>query len=269
MAYFCEEVSRTFSEYLLIPNLTTKQCLPSNVSLKTPVVKFKKGEKSPIEMNIPVTSAIMQSVSGPDMAIGLSKEGGVCFIYGSQAIETQAEMVQKVKKYKSGFVVSNANLTPRHTLRDVVKVKERTGHSTIAITEDGSPAGKLLGIVTSRDYRLSRDSMDKKVEEFMTPFSKLIYGKAGISLSEANDLIWANKLNSLPIVDDQQNLVYLVFRKDYDEHKQNPLQLLDKDKRFIVGAGINTKDYQERVPALVEAGVDMVSQNGRKRPFSI
>lgn len=258
MAYFYNEPSRTFSEYLLIPNLTTKDCTPEKISLKTPVVKFAKGEQPSLSINIPLVSAIMQAVSDHNMAIALARCGGLSFIYCSQPIEQQAEMVRKVKKYKAGFVVSDSNLKPDDTLRDVIALKERKGHSTIAITEDGSPTGKLLGIVTSRDYRLSRTPLDKKVKEFMTPFSQLIYGVEGITLSEANDMIWEHKLNCLPIIDKDQHLLYLVFRKDYDSHKENPDELLDANKSLVVGAGINTRDYSERVPALVNAGVDIL-----------
>jgi IMP dehydrogenase len=258
MPYYYEDVSRTFSEYLLIPNLTKKDYLPGNVNLTAPVAKFKKGEKTPLELKIPFVSAIMQSVSDDHLAIALARCGGMSFIFSSQPIAEQVEMIKKVKRFKAGFVVSDSSLTPEHTLRDVVELKERTGHSTIAITEDGTPSNKLLGIVTSRDYRTSRDSLDKKVKEFMTPFAKLIVGKEGINLGEANDIIWEHKLNCLPIIDNNQKLVYLVFRKDYDEHKKNPNELLDSEKRFVVGAGINTKDYQERVPELVKAGADIL-----------
>ncbi|RCX14857.1 IMP dehydrogenase [Anaerobacterium chartisolvens] len=258
MAFYYDEPSRTFNEYLLIPNLTTKEMTPSDVSLKTPIVKFCKGEKSPIEINLPFASAIMQSVSDHNMAIALARSGGISFIFQSQAIEKQAEMVAKVKKYKAGYVVSDSNLKPDNTLKDVIELKERTGHATIAITDNGGPGGKLLGIVTSRDYRLTRTAIDTKISEFMTPFSSLVYGKEGITLTEANDMIWDHKLNCLPIIDEEQNLVYMVFRKDYDSHKENPLELLDSNKRIITGAGINTKDYKERVPALVEAGADIL-----------
>lgn len=256
MAHYYLEPSRTFSEFLLIPNLTRKECTPDNVSLKTPLSKFKKGEQPDLSLNIPFSSAVMQSVSDHHMATALARCGGISFIFGSQGIAEQAEMVRKVKKFKAGFVVSRSNLTPEHTLKDVLRLKEETGHSTVAVTEDGTASGKLLGIVTGRDYRISRDAPDKRVAEFMTPFAKLVYGQWGISLSEANDIIWEHKLNCLPIVNEQQQLQYLVFRKDYDEHKENPLELLDGNKSYIVGAGINTRDYKERVPALVEAGVD-------------
>ena len=258
MAFYYDDVSRTFSEYLLVPNLTRVDCMPSNVNLSAPIVKFKKGEKPALQLNVPFVSAIMQSVSDDNLAIALARCGGISFIFCSQTIDTQVEMIQKVKRFKAGFVISDADLTPEHTLKDVLAVKERTGHSTIAITEDGTPTAKLLGIVTSRDYRLSRDSLDKKIKDFMTPFSKLKVGKEGITLSEANDIIWENKLNCLPIISETQNLVYLVFRKDYDEHKKNPNEILDANKSFVVGAGINTRDYMERVPALVKAGADVL-----------
>jgi len=258
MAQIVDEVSRTFNEYLLIPGLTTKACTPDNISLNTPIVKFRKGETAAIELNIPFVSAIMQSVSDDKMAIALARNGGLSFIFGSQSIESQAEMVRKVKKYKAGFVVSDANLTPEHTLRDVLELKAQTGFSTIGITHDGTSNGKLLGLVASRDYRPGRDSLDKKIKDFMTPFSKLITGNFGISLDKANDIIWDNKINALPIIDEHQYLKYFVFRKDYDDHKINPNELLDSSKRLLVGAGINTRDYAERIPKLIEAGVDVL-----------
>lgn len=259
MAFIYDEPSHTFSEYLLIPGYTSKECIPANVSLKTPLVKFKKGEEPAISLNIPLVSAVMQAVSNDTLAIALAKEGGLSFIFGSQSIESQAAMVRKVKNYKAGFVVSDSNLRPTDTLADVLALREKTGHSTMAVTEDGSPNGKLLGIVTSRDYRLSRTPRDAKVEDFMTPFEQLIVGDENTTLPEANNLIWDNKLNQLPIVDKDQHLLYLIFRKDYDSNKENPLELLDdKSKRYMVGAGINTRDYAERVPALVGAGVDVL-----------
>ena len=258
MAFYYSEPSHTFSEYLLVPGYSGVEHQPQNVSLKTPLVKFRKGEEPAISLNIPMVSAIMQAVSNDTMAIALAKEGGVSFIYGSQTIEAQAEMVRKVKAYKAGFVTSDSNLVPENTLAEVLALKEKTGHSTMAVTADGTPHGKLLGIVTERDYRLSRMSLDTKVETFMTPFEKLITAPAGISLKGANDVIWEHKLNSLPIVDAEGNLDSLVFRKDYESKKTNKNELLDEAKRYVVGAGINTRDYAQRVPALVEAGVDVL-----------
>jgi len=258
MAKIFEEISRTFDEYLLIPNLTTRKCIPANIDLSTPLAKFKKGDTKYMKLNIPIVSAIMQAVSNHTLAIELARCGGLSFIFCSQPIDKQVEMVRKVKTFKAGFVTSDSNLRPDNTLADLLKLEEKTGHSTIAVTDDGQPNGKLLGIVTSKDYRVSRDPLDKKVSEFMTPFEKLVYGRNGITLSEANDLLWKHKLDCLPIIDDDQRLVHLVFRKDYVEHKEHSNELLDANKGLMVGAGINTRDYQQRVPALVEAGADIL-----------
>lgn len=258
MAKFFKEPSRTFNEYLLVPGYTAEDCIPDRVSLKTPLVKFKKGEEPALSMNIPMVSAIMQAVSGEKLACALAREGGISFIYGSQTIESQAQMVRNVKATKAGFVGSDSNVSPESTLADVLALKAQTGHATMAVTENGDANGKLVGIVTSRDYRVSRMNPSEKVKNFMTPFDKLIVGHEDITLSEANDLIWQYKLNQLPIVDKDQKLVAFVFRKDYESHKDHPLELLDDKKRYIVGAGINTRDYEKRVPALVEAGVDVL-----------
>ena len=259
MAHYMSEPSRTFSEYLLIPGYTSEDCIPDRVSLRTPLTKYRKGTEEPaISLNIPMTSAIMQSVSNDSLAIALAKEGGLSFIFGSQSIESQAAMVARVKGYKAGFVVSASNLTPDHTLADVLALKEQNGFSTVAITEDGTATGKLLGIVTGRDYRVSRMNPTDKVADFMTPRSKLVTAPAETTLKEANDIIWEHKLNSLPIVDANDHLMYFVFRKDYSTHKSNPLELLDEKKRYLVGAGINTRDYAQRIPALLNAGADVL-----------
>ena len=256
MATFFEGESHTFSEYLLVPGYSSSECIPDNVSLKTPLVRFKRGEEPSITLNIPMVSAIMQAVSGPRLAIALAQQGGMSFIYGSQSVEAEAAMVAEVKSYKAGFVESDSTLTPDMTLQQVMDLKEETGHSCMPVTDDGTGHGKLLGIVTSRDYRPSRDDRGKLVRDFMTPFEKLITAPDDTTLKTANDIIWEHKLNQLPIVDKDQHLVSLVFRKDYDSHKSNPNELLDAHKRYMVGAGINTRDYAERVPALIEAGAD-------------
>ena len=258
MAFYYDEPAHTFSEYLLVPGYSSKECVPTNVDLRTPLVKFKKGEESAITLNIPLVSAIMQSVSDDKMAIALSKEGGISFIYGSQTIENEAAMVARVKTHRAGFVSSDSNIRPDSTLADIVALKEKTGHSTVAVTSDGTVNGKLEGIVTSRDYRVSRMDLNTKVSTFMTPINEMIVGGKETSLQEANDIIWDNKLNTLPIIDDEGRLLYMVFRKDYATHKEYPLELLDSKKRHVVGAGINTRDYAERVPALVNAGADVL-----------
>ena len=258
MAKILEDISRTFNEFLLLPNLTDERCIPNNVSLKTPLVKFKKGEEAKYYANVPMVSAIMQSVSGEEMGIALAREGGLAFIYGSQSIESQAAMVKHVKKHKAGFVISDSNVKSGTPLKEVIELVKKTGHSTVIITEDGTARGKFIGLVTDKDYRISRDDFNAPIDNFMTPKSKVIWAKKGISLSEANDIIWQNKIACLPILDEEERLKYLVFRKDYEDRKNNPESLLDENKRYIVGAGINTRDYEERIPALVEAGVDII-----------
>ncbi len=258
MAKILGDISRTFNEYLLLPNLTTEECIPDKVSLRTPLVKFKKGEEPKYSANIPMVSAIMQSVSGEEMGIALAREGGVAFIYGSQSIESQAKMVHNVKKHKAGFVISDSNVKSGTTLREVIQLVKTTGHSTVMITEDGTPNGKFIGLVTDKDYRISRDNQDAPIDNYMVKSDKIICAEEGISLSEANDIIWDKKISCLPILTKEGNLKYLVFRKDYEERKNNPNSLLDENKRYVVGAGINTRDYKERIPALVEAGVDMI-----------
>ena len=259
MAYYYEEPSHTFSEYLLVPGYSSADCIPDKVSLKTPVVKYNKkaGEQCPLTMNIPMVSAVMQAVSDDKLAIALAKEGGISFIYGSQTIENQAAMIARVKSYKAGFVSSDSNIRPDQTLEEVIELSKTTGHSTVAVTEDGTANGKLVGIITSKDFRITHCPVNSKVKDYMTSLKDLVTGKEGISLSEANDIIWEKKVNQLPIVDKNGNLVSLVFRKDYSTHEAHPLELLDSKQRYIVGAGINTRDYMERVPALLKAGADV------------
>ena len=259
MAFYYTEPSRTFGEYLLVPGYSSSNCVPTAVSLKTPLVKYRKGEEDcPFTMNIPMVSAIMQSVSGDRLAIALARQGGVSFIYGSQSPDSEAEMVRRVKTYKKGFVTSDSNLSPDNTLADVLALKEKTGHSTVAVTDDGTAHGRLMGVVASRDYRISRMSLDLKVADFMTPLDKLVTAPADTSLHDCNDIIWDNKINSLPLLDKEGRLQYMVFRKDYDSHKTNKDELLDTHKSYVVGAGINTRDYEERVPKLIEAGADVL-----------
>ncbi|WP_320129314.1 IMP dehydrogenase [uncultured Sphaerochaeta sp.] len=258
MALYFDEASHTFSEYLLVPGYSSEHCIPANVKLATPLVAYKKGDKPALSLNIPMVSAIMQSVSGEKMAQALAREGGCSFIYGSQTIESEAAMVAKVKSFKAGFVPSDSNIRPDQTLAEVMELKKRLGHSTIAVTDDGTPNGLLMGVVSSRDWRPSRMDSSTKVSSFMTPFSRLIYAKEPVTLSEANDILWDHKLNSLPIVDKENHLKYFVFRKDYDSHKENPNEILDSQKRYIVGAGINTRDYETRIPALLASGADIL-----------
>lgn len=256
-----DEPSRTFIEYRFHPGQTSKINVPEIISLVTPLVRYNSGSNgiSRINLNTPFSSAVMQSVSGPDLSIALANEGGISFIFCSQPVENQAGMVRKVKNHKAGFVKSDTNLGPGATLEDVLESTKKTGHSTIPITSDGGPYGKLLGLITDNDY-WPTDSPGTGVRELMTPLEKLDYGTRGIDLSDANQILRRSKRSCIPIVRSPEDprLESLVFKKDYLMHKENPLAIVDDEKRLIVGAGVNTRDYEERIPALADAGVDVL-----------
>ncbi|MGM0461094.1 MAG: IMP dehydrogenase [Fibrobacterota bacterium] len=259
MAQVIHDISRTFSEYLLLPKLTRKKHSPEEVSLTTPISRFKKGEQPRLSLNIPFVSASMQAVSGPRLATALARKGGAAFIFASQPVESQAAMVREVKNYKAGFVQSGTNATPQTSLQGVLDIIEETGHSTVAITHNGTPNGKFLGILTDKDYWIREDDLSLPVSEYMTPLEKVHYADTGITLREANGLLRKYRKDCLPLIDKNGCLDSLVFRKDFIEHTDNPLELIDTEKRMIAAAGINTHDYKERVPALVEAGVDILT----------
>jgi IMP dehydrogenase len=256
MATILSDVSRTFSEYLLIPRLTKKRQTAESVELSTPLSRRARGEDSRFSMNIPVVSACMQSVSGSDLSIALARQGGLSFIFCSQPIQSQVEMVHQVKSHKAGFVPSDSNVTPDTSLAAVMELMGRTGHSTIAVTKDGSATGKFLGLITDNDFWEFEDELSGSVGEYMTPLDQVIYGVEGLSLKSANQLLHKSKKECLPILDNEGRLNSLVFKKDYVDHRRHPMELLDDSKRLCVGAAINTHDYKERVPALVEAGAD-------------
>lgn len=255
MAKIVEDISRTFHEYLLLPGRTTKEHVPANVSVSAPIRRCRKGEVA-THVNIPFVSAAMQAVSGADLAIALARKGGVSFVFCSQSIEEQAEMVRRVKEHKAGFVESDSNLAPTATLQDAVALRRRTGHSTIAVTSDGGRNSKLIGLLTSKDFWEFKDDLSRPVQEYFTPLEKLVFAKEGVSLQDATELLWKHKKECLPIVDQDGNLRFLVFRRDYFDHKSNPDELTDEGKRLFVGAALNTFDYRERAAALIDAGVD-------------
>lgn len=256
MAQIVEGVSRTFQEFLLLPGLTTKEHVPGNVALKTPLSSFKKGQTPRAQLNIPFVSASMQAVSGQELAIALARKGGCAFTFCSQSIESQAEMVRRVKDHKAGFVVSDSNVAPSATLKDAVALRRRTGHSTIAVTADGSPHGKLVGLLTSKDFWEFKDDLSHSVTQHFTPVDRLVMAEDGISLQDATEKLWRNKKECMPVVDKQGNLRFLVFRRDYFDHKANPDELTDEKKRLFVGGALNTFDYQDRARALMDAGCD-------------
>ena len=258
MTTILDDTSRTFGEYLLIPRLTRKGQAPAQVCLRTPLSAIEPGTSPGFQINIPLVSACMQSVSGPRLSIALARQGGLSFIYCSQDIDSQVEMLRQVKTHKAGFVPSDSNATQDTTLREVLDLMQKTGHSTVPVTSDGTATGKLLGLITDQDFWEFEDDLGTPVAQQMTPIDKVIYGKEGISLKEANRQLHQHKKKCLPILDDAGNLTFLVFKKDYEDHQRHPLELLDESKRLCVGAGVNTHDYRDRVPAMLEAGADVL-----------
>lgn len=258
MALITKEVSRTFNEFLLLPGRTRKDCTAATVDLASPLVRHRVGETSPLVLRSPVTSAIMQAVSSHDLAIALAREGGLSFIYHNQSVEDQAAAVAKVKHHKSGFVTSDTNVRPDDSLRTLVALMERTGHSTAAVTADSTATGVLLGIVSKRDFHPQRHDLDAPVSSRMRPVDAVASAKGEITLTEANDRLFDEHLDVLPVLDDDGHLHHLIFRTDYEDNKRYPNQLVDASKRLRVGAGVNTHDYTDRIPALVEAGADVL-----------
>jgi IMP dehydrogenase len=257
MATIISDISRTFDEYLIIPGLSRKDHSPNRVDLRVPLAKYKPVEESArVHLNIPVVSAAMQAVSGARLGVGLARKGGCAFVFCSQSIESQVAMIREVKDHKAGFVRSDSNLSPQALLGDAVSLRNTTGHSTIAITDDGTSKGKLLGLMTSKDIWEFKDDLSASIQGFYTPRENLIFGEEGISLTEATEILWKSKKECLPIISKDGRLCSLVFRKDYVEAKENPYQLTDAEKRLFVGAAINTHDFKERALAVHEAGAD-------------
>jgi IMP dehydrogenase len=258
MAIILDDISRTFSEYLLLPRLTRREQHIDKISLKAPLAKSEGSKASKFDINIPVVSACMQSVSGTNLAIALARQGGLSMIFCSQSIESQVEMVSQVKAHKAGFVTSGANTKPDSTLASLVELMAETGHSTIPVTIDGSAEGEFCGLITDQDFWEFEDDLSNLVKDHMTPKSDVFFGTEGITLRKANELLHHHKKDCLPVLDEQGNLNSLVFKKDYVDHQRHPLELLDENKRLSVGAAINTHDYRQRVPALMEAGADVL-----------
>lgn len=246
-------VSRRFNEFLLLPNRTRAD----GVQLRTPLVRCAVNGPPGLELHAPFTSAIMQAVSSPSLAIALARNGGLSFLHQNRAIDEQVADTRAVKNFTAGFVLSDTNVRPDASLEELWVVMRRTGHSSAAVTHDGTPHGQFLGLVTSRDFHPQRHNLRDTVSTRMMPAAQLSLAAPDITLSQANSRLWDECLDCLPVVDSGGRLRYLVFRADYADNTRYPHQLVDYDKGLRVGAGVNTLDYRERVPALIEAGSDV------------
>lgn len=253
-----DETSRTLSEYLLVPNLTTEDCTPAGIALTAPLVRHRVGEDAPVSVAVPLTSAIMGAISSPEMAIAVAQTGGISFITHNQAIASQCEMIGRVKRHKAGFRFSETNVTLSTTLGEFSALAQSTGNDIAAVTDDGSPHGRFLGLISTQDFHPRRHRLDDPVETRMRRADDLVTASPDISLSDANTLLWDHRLDLLPIVSADGHLQSIVLRRDYELHKTFKNETIDDDKRFRVGAGVNTHDYADRIPALVEAGADLL-----------
>ncbi|MFG2041570.1 IMP dehydrogenase [Dactylosporangium sp. NPDC048998] len=258
MAVILSEISRTLNEYLLVPNLTTEDCTPDVVDLSAPIVRHPVGETSPLRIAVPLVSAIMQAVSSPRLAIALAQTGGLSFAHQNQPIDEQAAMVGAVKRHKAGFRHSDINTKPTATLGEVSRLLKAAERDIAVVTDDGTPTGVFVGLISTSDFHPQRHDLNDTVESRMRPAGTLVTAPPTISLSDANTLIWDRRLDLLPIVTAGGRLASIVLRRDYELHKQFRNESIDADKRFRVGAGINTRDYRDRIPALIEAGADVL-----------
>jgi IMP dehydrogenase len=274
-----DEVSRTLNEYLLVPNLTTADCTPDTVDLGAPLVRHRVGEEPAVRVATPLTSAIMGAVSSPRLAIALAQCGGLSFIHQNQSVEAQADMVAAVKRHKAGFRFSDINIKPSATLGEAAYLLETAERDVAVVTDDGSPHGLFVGLISTADFHpqrhhlddsvesrmrpavtlvTERHHLDDSVESRMRPAVTLVTAPPTVTLSEANTLIWDHRLDVLPVVDADGLLQSIVLRRDYELHKRFRNETIDDEKRFRVGAGVNTRDYRERIPALVDAGADLL-----------
>ncbi len=245
--------SRTLTEFRLLPGLTTDVSVIDRVSLATPLA-LRPATDHPVMLTSPVVAAAMQSVSGPMLGIELAKLGGAAFLFCSQPAADQAAMVSRIKSHKAGFVEPRT-VRPGARLRDVDAMGREAGFSTFPVVGDD---GRLLGLITRRDYD-ARTHADLPVEARMIPREQLDVGVGIVDLEEANARLIEGHRSVLPIVDEGDRLLALVFRKDIEDHLDNPDQVVDDRKRLLSVAAINTHDYARRVPLLVDAGVDLLS----------
>jgi IMP dehydrogenase len=255
MATVIFEKSRALSEFIVLPGYVPKDYSPGRIELSVPLTKYKEGEEPKIKLNAPFLSAAMQSVTGPEMAVAMARCGGLGVIYCSQTAQEQAEMIRKVKNFKAGFVEPET-VGPGMLITQVTRLSEERGYHTFPVTDE---RGRFLGIIKRNDYNIDKHG-HMSVKERMINADKIYfayYDDVEDDLKKAHDLLTESHSSVLPILDRDGTLRYLVFRKDIDENLDNPNELVDGRKRYIVGAAVNTHDYESRAPLLAEAGADI------------
>ncbi len=244
---FGQRTGVTYRDYLILPGYIDFH--PGEVVLETRLTRD-------LTINMPLVSSPMDTVTGDKMAIAMALMGGIGIIHYNNSIEQQCELIEKVKRYKNGFISDPITLSPNHLISDLDKIKQKYGFSGIPITEDGTRNSKLIGMVTNRDVDFEKDRT-RPLHEVMT--KDLIIGKEGIELREANEILRTSKKGKLPIINSAGLLVSLVCRSDLKKHREYPLASKDSGKRLMVGAAISTKPSgRDRMEALAKSGVDVI-----------
>lgn len=239
------EEALTFDDVLLVPGYS--EVLPKNVSLKT---RLTKG----IELNIPLVSAAMDTVTEARLAIAMAQEGGIGIIHKNLTVAEQADQVRKVKKFESGIVTDPVTCTSNTTVREILALARQYGFSGFPVIE----GDELVGIVTSRDVRFESD-MDARVSSIMTPKDKLVTAHEGESRAVISELLRKHRIEKILLVDDSFALRGMVTVKDMNKAQAYPNAAKDSQGRLIVGAAVGTgPETEERIRALVAAGVDLI-----------
>lgn len=235
----------TFDDVLLVPK--SSEVLPNMVSTKTYITKN-------IFLNVPVISAAMDTVTESEMAIAMAREGGMGIIHKNLSIEEQAEHVRIVKRSESGIILTPYTLRPDDEIKRAYELKNTYNVGGFPVIKDG----KLVGILTNRDLQFE-DVLTKKVAELMTPRDKLIVAKQGVSLFDAKNLMHDNRVEKLPIINDENELQGMMTIRDIKNHQNFPNSAKDKNERLYVGAAIGVSgDYLERAIELADKGADVI-----------
>ncbi|MGM9530251.1 IMP dehydrogenase [Intestinibacter sp.] len=236
----------TFDDVLLIPQKS--EILPSQINTKTKLTKD-------IELNIPLMSASMDTVTESKMAISMARQGGIGIIHKNMSIEKQASEVDRVKRSESGLIVDPFSLSKGHTIQDADNIMAKYKISGVPIVDENNI---LVGIITNRDIKFETD-MSRLIEEAMTPKERLVTAKEGVTLEAAKEILGKHRIEKLPIVDDEGHLKGLITIKDIEKKIQYPNSAKDKRGRLLCGAGVGiTNDLLERVDALYKAKVDII-----------
>ena len=236
----------TFDDVLLIPQKS--EILPSQINTKTKLTKD-------IELNIPLMSASMDTVTESKMAISMARQGGIGIIHKNMSIEEQASEVDRVKRSESGVIVDPFSLSKGHTIQDADNIMARYRISGVPIVDENNI---LIGIITNRDIKFETD-MTRRIEEAMTTKEHLVTAREGVTLEEAKEILGKHRIEKLPIVDEEGHLKGLITIKDIEKKIQYPNSAKDKKGRLLCGAGVGiTNDLLERVDALYKAKVDII-----------